>query len=251
MRSNRREFSSSLIAAGLVATPRERTPRRVPIVKAVAFDAFAVLDPRPIFALAENLFPGKGADLATAWRTRQFEYTWLRTITRQYVDFWRVTEDALVFAAKLLKLDVPSIHHSRLMDAYWEIRSWPEAAAALRTLKDAGIHLTFVSNMTEAMLETGIRNSRLERVFDHVLSTDRVSASKPDARAYQMAIDAFGLKREEIMFAAFAGWDAAGAQGFRYPTFWVNRQNQPAEELGLTADYSGTTLDDLVRCLRR
>ncbi len=78
-------------------------------MKAVAFDAFAVLDPRPIFALAENLFPGKGADLATAWRTRQFEYTWLRTASRQYVDFWRVTEDALVFAAKLLKLDVPSI----------------------------------------------------------------------------------------------------------------------------------------------
>jgi 2-haloacid dehalogenase len=34
-----------------------------------------------------------------------------------------------------------------------------------------------------------------------------------------MEIDAFTLKREEILFAAFAGWDAAGAKWFGYPTF--------------------------------
>jgi hypothetical protein len=26
-----------------------------------------------------------------------------------------------------------------------------------------------------------------------------------------------------------AGWDAAGAKSFGYPTFWVSRQNQPSE----------------------
>jgi 2-haloacid dehalogenase len=105
--------------------------------------------------------------------------------------------------------------------------------------------------MTQEMLEAGIRNSGLERVFDHVLSTDRVAAFKPDPRAYQMGIDAFGRRREEILFAAFAGWDAAGAKAFGYPTFWVNRQNQPAEELGFMADHSGTALDDLVHYIGR
>ena len=38
-------------------------------------------------------FPSKGAELSNAWRTRQFEYTWLRTISRSYADFWKVTED--------------------------------------------------------------------------------------------------------------------------------------------------------------
>ena len=46
--------------------------------EAVAFDAFAIFDPRPIFNLAETLFPGKGIELSKAWRTRQFEYQWLR-----------------------------------------------------------------------------------------------------------------------------------------------------------------------------
>jgi 2-haloacid dehalogenase len=62
-----------------------------------------------------------------------------------------------------------------------------------------------------------------------------------------MGVDAFGLKREEMLFAAFAGWDAAGAKAFGYLTFWVNRQSQPAEELDLMADATGPTLDDLVR----
>jgi 2-haloacid dehalogenase len=45
-------------------------------------------------------------------------------------------------------------------------------------------------------------------------STDMVRAYKPDPRAYRMAIDGLKLQREEIAFAAFGGWDAAGAKVF-------------------------------------
>jgi 2-haloacid dehalogenase len=87
-------------------------------VKAIAFDAFPILDPRPVFAFGE-LFRGKGADLANTWRTRQFEYMWLRTMSRQYADFRKVTEDALIFTAKMLKLELTSDKRDRLMGATW------------------------------------------------------------------------------------------------------------------------------------
>jgi len=48
------------------------------VSSAIAFDGFGVFDPTPVFSLAESLFPGAGAALASDWRTRQFEYTWLR-----------------------------------------------------------------------------------------------------------------------------------------------------------------------------
>jgi 2-haloacid dehalogenase len=243
--SSRRQFLGNVAAAGFLTVSRAEARTRRP--KAIAFDAFPILDPSSVFALGEKLFPGKGADLATAWRTRQFEYTWLRTMARRYEGFWQVTEDALVFAAHALKLDLTSDKRERLMGAYLEIRCWPDVPAALQTLKSAGIRLGFLSNMTEKMLQAGIRNSGLEGLFEFVLSTDRVKAFKPDPRAYQMAIDALGMKRDEIVFAAFAGWDAAGAKTFGYPTFWVNRQNQPPEELGVSADATGQTLQDLVR----
>jgi 2-haloacid dehalogenase len=248
--NSRREFLGRIVTAGLQAVSYAPGVARL-AVKAIAFDAFPILDPSPVFALGEELFPGKGADLANTWRSRQFEYTWLRTISHNYADFWRVTEDALVFAAKMLRLELTSDKRKRLMEAYLAIRCWPEAPAALRSLREANIRLAFLSNMTRTMLEAGIRNSALDGVFEHVLSTNRVKAYKPDPRAYQMGVDAFRLRRGEILFAAFAGWDAAGAKAFGYPTFWVNRQNQPAEELGVTPDATGSTLMDLVRYVAR
>jgi 2-haloacid dehalogenase len=170
-------------------------------------------------------------------------------MSRNYADFWQVTGDALTFAAKSLRLDLTPANRGALMAAWLKLRCWPDAPAVLRSLKSAGLRLAFLSNMTTPMLEAGIRNSQLDGVFDQVLSTDAVKAYKPDTRAYQMGPNALGLRREQILFAAFAGWDAAGAKSFGYPTFWVNRQNQPAEELGVTVDGIGGNLSDLAAFL--
>jgi 2-haloacid dehalogenase len=59
-------------------------------------------------------------------------------------------------------------------------------------------------------------------------------------------IEALNLPREEILFVAFAGWDAAGAKSFGYPTFWVNRLGLPPEELDVLPDATGTNLNDLL-----
>ena len=246
---NRREFINLVaasIAAGVLASTPSAHAAKGSKIKAIAFDAFPILDPRPVFALAEQLFPGKGTELSNAWRTRQFEYQWLRALSGQYADFWQATEDSLVFAAELLKLDLTSDKRKLLMEAYLGLKAWPDVPLALKSLKSAGIRLAFLSNATPKILDSGIENSGLEGVFEHVLSTDRIKTYKPDPRAYQMAIDAFGLKKEEILFVAFAGWDAAGAKSFGYTTFWVNRLNLPAERLGASPDAVGQNLNDLV-----
>ena len=249
---NRRKFLhlAGGVTAGLLASGPLARAATKPTIKAIAFDGFPVFDPRPIFALADELFPGPGSDLSNAWRTRQFEYTWLRTLSQRYVDFWQVTEDALVFAAKTLKLDLPSEKRKPLMGAYLELKAWPDAPPALRSLKAAGIRLAFLSNFTSRMLDAAIKTSGLEGLFEDHLSTDKVQAFKPDPRAYQMGIDAFRLKREEIAFAASAGWDAAGATWFGYPTVWINRLNLPGEELGVTPDTMGKNLNDLVNFVK-
>jgi 2-haloacid dehalogenase len=214
--------------------------------KAIVFDAFPIFDPRPVFALAETLFPGKGAELSNAWRTRQFEYQWLRALSGHYADFWQATEDGLVFAAKLLQLELTPAKRTQLMQAYLGLKAWPDVPPALGALKEAGVRLAFLSNMTTKMLTAGIRNAGLDGIFEQVLSTDQIRTYKPDPRAYQLAIDALKLERSEILFVAFAGWDAAGAKWFGYPTFWVNRLNLPGEELGIAPDATGRGLADLV-----
>src|SRR5512133_1967289 len=124
--------------------------------------------------------------------------------------------------------------------------SRPEVPAALRTLRQAGVRLGFLSNFTPVMLDTALRKSGLADMFRHVLSTDRTRTFKPNPRAYQLGVDALGLPRDQIVFAAFAGWDAVGAKRFGYPTFWVNRMQAPPEELGVRPDASGPPLAELI-----
>lgn len=250
---DRREFVTKAargVAAGVWLSPLMTRPAPGPRFKAIAFDAFPIFDPRPVFALAETLFPGKGTELSNAWRTRQFEYQWLRALEGRYADFWQTTEDALVYAARLLKLELAPEKQSQLMQAYLGLKAWPDVPAALKTLRGDGFRLAFLSNMTAKLLESGIRNAGFEGVFEHVLSTDQIRSYKPDPRAYQLGVDTLRLSREEILFVSFAGWDAAGARSFGYPTYWVNRLGLPEEELGSHPDAAGRDLTDLVKWVR-
>ena len=135
------------------------------------------------------------------------------------------------------------------MNAYLGLRAWPDVVPALDSLKKFGVRLALLSNFTRRMLDANIRSAGLDGVFEQVLSTDQGATYKPDPRAYQLGPDALKLTREEILFVAFAGWDAAGAKLFGYPTYWVNRQHLPAEEIGVRPDGSGVTLTDLVAFL--
>lgn len=234
-------------AVGLLANPARRSFAQSKRVKAIAIDGFVIIDPRPVAMRAEELFPGQGARLMEVWRSRQFEYTWLRTLSRRYADFWEVTQEALAFAAKATKLDLAADKRDRLMQTFLELKAWPDVAPALRTLKGKGVRMAFLANPTAKMFDAVVRNSGLEGLLEEHLSTDRVRAYKPDPRAYQMGLDAFGLAREEIAFAASASWDAAGAKSFGYPTFWVNRAGLPAEELGVAPDATGAGMADLVK----
>lgn len=253
---NRREFikvaagglalAAGSSASGLLAADASLKSR----IKAIAFDAFPVFDPRSVFALAEKLFPGKGTELSNEWRTRQFEYTWLRVAAQHYADFWQVTDDALTFAADKLNIELSSDARTKLMNAYLELKAWPDVVPALSALKKSGLRLAFLSNFTPQMLAVNIRNAGLSEMFEQVLSTDARKTYKPTPQAYQLGVDSLKLRREEILFVAFAGWDVAGAKLFGYPTFWVNRLKSPTERLDAAPDGVGESLTQLVQYLQ-
>ena len=250
---DRRQFlslSAGAIAGTMIGS-RPAVASSSSRVRAVLFDAFPIFDPRPVFVLVEQLFPGHGAELSNEWRTRQFEYTWLRVATQRYADFWRVTADALEIAAGKLNLDLNADKRDKLLNAYLALKAWPDVPLALASLKQSGFRLAFLSNFTPSMLDANIKSSGLVDTFEQVLSTDQVKTYKPDPRAYQLGIDSLKLRPEEILFVAFASWDAAGAKLFGYPTFWLNRQKLPAEKLDATPDGTGESFTQLLQFLNR
>src|SRR6266700_6932141 len=122
MPADRREFMKVMAAAVTMQTsnPQSRVPNPVQgPLKALAFDAYGTLfDVYSVTSLCEQLFPGNGMALAVMWRTKQLQYSLLRSMMNRYKDFWQVTQDGLVYSAHALQLDLTTDKRMRLMKAY-------------------------------------------------------------------------------------------------------------------------------------
>jgi 2-haloacid dehalogenase len=232
-----------LLTCAAAAAPHQHDDHGSPQFKAVAFDYLALFNPDSILPEVEREFPGHGSTLIELWRNRQFEYSWLRSITGRYVGFQVVTEDALVYAAHALNLELTREGTKRLLEAYLRLEPWPDTLNTLRTLKESRVHVIAVANFSPLMLRANAENAGLSLFFDALVSTDAVRRYKPDPLAYQLGANRLHLAKSEILFAAFGGWDAAGAKSFGYPTVWVNRFNQPMEQLGVKPDGTCSNLD--------
>ena len=219
-------------------------------IKAIAFDAFAIFDPAEIFRTIDELFPGKGKQIIEVWQSRQFSYQWLRLAANRYKNFEDVSKNALDFALAQSGVDLSEQEKRLILAKYETMNAWADVRPALQGLKKEGLILCFLSNMTSKILHNGIRNSNLSEFFDLVISTDEKQTYKPSQMAYQLAIEKLKLRKEEILFVPFAGWDMAGGTWFGYPTFWLNRLNASHEELDAKPNGIGNNLNDLVEFIK-
>lgn len=221
-------------------------------IHAIVFDAYGTLfDVYSIGALAERLFPKRGAALAELWRDKQIEYTRLRTMCSMYKPFWEVTQDALVFACKKLQLDLTLEAQSMLMGQYAKLQAFPENLAVLQKLQSMGLKLAILSNGNPQMLDSAVEAAGMRGIFNHILSVDAVRKFKTAPEAYQLAPDVFGLSPKSILFVSSNCWDACGATWFGYTTFWVNRAGAPLEELGVTPDATGPNMNALLEFVQK
>jgi 2-haloacid dehalogenase len=194
-------------------------------VDAVFFDLFGtLLSLGPLDAACDRLAPGRGGEIAARWRTRQLEASWLRTAMERWVDFDTVTLDAL--RATLDELGITTEGDlATVADAFAELPLVEGAAAAVSTLKEAGLTTGILTNASKRTLERVA--ARLDLRLDHWLSVEPSRRYKPHPRVYQLAVDATAIPAERIGFVTANGWDAAGAGTFGLRVVWL-RPNQSA-----------------------
>jgi 2-haloacid dehalogenase len=220
--------------------------QEAPHFKAVAFDYFVLFDPSSVTPEVEKAFPGKGVEFTKLWRTKMFEYGFLRSITHREDDFFKVTGDALVYTAAAMNLDLPADKKQQLLNAYLHLKPWPDTVAALRKLKASGVRIITIANFSPMMLKANADAAGITDLFDELLSTQVNGSYKPEPRAYELGMKELNLQKQDIVFAAFGGWDAYGAKSFGYPTYWVNRFNLPPEELGIPANRTSNNMQGLL-----
>jgi 2-haloacid dehalogenase len=240
--------SSPPSAAQPVPRSTSQPPASPAAIRAVAFDLFTIFDPRGVDRRVAAVLRDAPAAFAATWKTRLFDYCWIRAAAGPYAPFDRLVDDALTYAAHAHAVDLTPALRTQLADAFTTLDPWPDAAAVLRDLRARGLHLAPLANFAPAMIDALLRHGGIRDQFDTLISTDQAHSYKPHPRAYALAESRLDLPRTQIAFAAFGGWDAAGAHWFGFPTFWVNRLTVPAEEL-TTPDATGPDLVHLATWL--
>ena len=95
------------------------------------------------------------------------------------------------------------------------------------------------------MLAAAVASSGLGSLLQHVISVDAVKTYKPSPKVYALGPAAMGIPAGDLLFVSSNAWDVAGAKSFGYQVAWCNRTHAPSENLGVTADYEITRLDQL------
>lgn len=170
--------------------------------------------------------------LASDWRQKQLEYTWLRAITGEHKDFWQVTQDGLDWALEAQGLGGDTALRERLLALYWELSAYPEVPDVLSSLKSAGFNTAILSNGSPDMLEGAVRSAGIGALLYDVLSVEDVGIFKPADVVYGLVETRFSCERQQVLFVSSNGWDASAACGYGFCTAWVNRAGAPAERLG-------------------
>jgi 2-haloacid dehalogenase len=211
-------------------------------IKACVFDAYGTLldVTAPVRALQAEL-GGHAHSIAELWRSKQLQYTWLRSLMGNYADFERVTADSLDYALEAHGLRGAPVRE-KLLALFTSLEAYPDALSCLETLKKAGARTGILSNGSPPMLAAAVTSAKLGALLDYILSVDAVKIYKPSPRVYELATNAFGLEPGEIGFVSANAWDCSGAAAFGFHVVHVNRFNQADERLGAAAAVHVTSL---------
>ena len=186
-------------------------------IQACVFDAYGTLFnvASPVEKLAATIGE-KAVDVATLWRQKQLEYTWLRSLMGTHTDFWNVTRDALDYTLEVHGVSEAGLA-DELMTLYLKLDTYEEVLAALQALRAKGKRCAVLSNGSPSMLDSALRHAGLDKMFEHVLSVEEVGIYKPSRRVYRLAMQKMQIAdAPSICFVSANAWDAQAAAQFGF-----------------------------------
>ena len=199
-------------------------------IKAIIFDAYGTLfDVNSAAEKCKHKIGDKWEGFANYWRTTQLEYTWLRSLMKRHKDFWQVTEDSLDKSMKAFEID--SSMRNELLDLYKILSPFKEVPEVLKSLKEKDLRLAILSNGTPDLLNQLVKSNNLDNLFDDLFSIEEAGIYKPDSKVYDLPIQKYQIKKNEVAFLSANTWDVSGGGNYGYNSIWVNRNNNIFDKL--------------------
>ena len=190
--------------------------------KAIVFDAYGTLfDVNSAAEKCKDKIGDKWESFANFWRTTQLEYTWLRSLMKRHKDFWTITDDSLEKSMRVFGIDKSM--KNDLLNLYRVLSPYPEVKEVLENLKKKKVKLAILSNGTPALLNDLVKGNDLQNLFDDLFSIEEVAVYKPDSKVYNLPINKYKIKPNEVTFLSANTWVVSGGGNFGYNAVWINR----------------------------
>ena len=109
---------------------------------------------------------------------------------------------------------------------------FPNTIETLKYLKNKGYRLFLLTNGFLEVQVVKIRESKLEPLFERMITSEEAGHQKPDIKIFEYAISKVGAKKiESIMIGDDLENDILGAQRFEMDTVFFNPENIKHESL--------------------
>ena len=214
-------------------------------IKAIIFDAYGTLfDVNSAAEKCKDKIGDKWEPFANFWRTTQLEYTWLRSLMKRHKDFWQITEDSLNKSMMTFNID-PKMK-GELLNLYKVLSPFQEVPETLKTLKEKKFKLAILSNGTPSLLNELVKSNNLDNLFDDLFSIEQVGIYKPSSKVYDLPIEKYKIKKNEVAFLSANTWDVSGGGNYGYQSIWVNRNNNIFDNLDYKPNHEIKDLSELL-----
>ena len=217
-------------------------------IKAIIFDAYGTLfDVNSAAEKCKDKIGDKWEPFANFWRTTQLEYTWLRSLMKRHKDFWQITEESLDKSMMAFNID-PKMKNE-LLNLYKVLSPFQEVPETLKSLKEKNFKLAILSNGTPSLLNDLVKSNNLNNLFDDLFSIEEVKIYKPHPKVYDLPIEKYKIKKNEVVFLSANTWDVSGAGNYGYQSIWVNRNNNIFDNLDYKPNNQIKNLIELINLI--
>jgi 2-haloacid dehalogenase len=214
-------------------------------LRAYAFDAYGTLfDVHSAIGRHREAIGDDADALSALWRSKQLEYSWVRSLMGRYVDFWTITQEALDYSMARFP-SVDKALRPKLLDAYWRLEPYPDVLPALTKLRHMGHSIAIFTNGTREMAEAAASASAVLPLIDIVVSVEDMKQYKTTPAVYQHLCQRLDMKPREVCLVSSNRWDIAGGVAAGLRSIWVNRTGMPDEYFDAQPDQDMSSLLDL------
>lgn len=181
-----------------------------------------------------------------SWFTRLLRDAMALTAAGGYAGFAEVASSALHAETRGELSDAQLAY---VVAGFGELTAQPDAVAAVRAAREAGLRVFTLSNGATATTQGFLERAGIADDVEAVLSIDDVRAWKPAPIVYRHALAHARVPAGQAALVAVHSWDLYGARQVGLTTGWCSRSEDTPTPLFGTAHIIADTLDAVVHGL--